>query len=126
MIGKVRHLSDDQVGAALRRGVSVEQLLGATPAHDQGTVAWLTLSTSGTRVILRLHQVSDEGSDEFVDVYEFTPIDEAEDMGEGRVIETYADVRSALDAAIAHGAKSGQWVNAGVIQGEYRDARAPD
>jgi hypothetical protein len=118
----VRYLTRDQALAALRRGAGIEQLL-QPPTGDGGTVRWLSLARSDSELVLRLHAVHDEGTNDFFDVYEFTPVDEEEYAGEGTVIGQFRDPTEALDAASDKGARGDRWVNCGVVQDEYADSR---
>lgn len=119
---RVRHLSEQQTLAALHRRISVEQML--TRNLSDGTVCWLSVQPTGEGFAVRLHRVRDEESTDFFDVYEFEPMDEDEDSGEGRLAEHYPDARTALAAAVGEGAHPGRWVNSGVLQDEYADLRA--
>jgi hypothetical protein len=118
----VRHLSEQQALAALHRRISVEQML--TRSLSDQTVRWLSLGPTNEGFALRLHEVRDEGSTDFLDVYDFQPLDEDEDSGEGRLSGHYPDARTALEAAVGAGAHPGRWVNGGVLQDEYADLRA--
>jgi len=65
-------------------------------------------------------EVLDEGSENFLDVYEFTPLDPDLPYGQTEKFET-------ADAALAYaeskfGASLEKYVNSGVIQDEYRDS----
>lgn len=124
MIAPVRHLTERQAAAALRRGAPIEQLLTAT--LDEVTVRWLSLAATGGGFALRRHDVLDDGSGDFLDVYDFRPADEDEYTGEGVMIGTYPDVPAALEAATRNGARMTRWVNNGVIQDEYADLRSAD
>jgi hypothetical protein len=95
-----------------------------TTTLDAGTVTWLSAVPIAGGISLRRHEVLDEGSDAFFDVYEFGPADPDEDTGVGTLLGTFSDVPSAFDAAVRNGANLDQWVNAGVIQDEYADLRA--
>jgi hypothetical protein len=114
-----RHLTTDQIDSALQRGKSVEQLL-ERPAPDQ--IAWVELRPVSEGVELWRYDVFDDGSDEFFDLYSFSPIEG--DLPESPV-DTYPDVTTASAAAQARfSADSGRWVNQFMIQDEYQDDRA--
>src|SRR4051794_29531080 len=100
----MRHLTRDQAAGALRRGRQVEQLLDSEPHEPRRTVRWLTVGPSGGGFVVRAHHVYDEGNREFLDVCEFSPIDDEEDWGEGTLLAELPDPLEALDAARAHGA----------------------
>lgn len=118
----MRRLTEQQTLSALRRGAAVEQMLNESLA-DREPIRWVSASAVDGRFALRLHQVRDEGTVEFLDVSAFTPIDEEEQYGEGRLVGEYADAEALLAAAAVIGGRSDHWVNAGVIQDEYADLR---
>lgn len=122
MISPVRQLTEQQAVAALRRGASIEQLL--TTTVSDGTISWLSITAGDDGFVLRHHAVLDDGDDDFLDVYEFRPVDEDDDLGEGTVLGTFSDVPSAFEAAAQNGARATDWVNAGLIQDEYADLRS--
>ena len=87
------------------------------------TVCWLTVVKGGADFALRLHHVRDEGNPELLDVYEFQPVDEDDEFGEGRLVGRYEDAQSVLEAVSGMGGRPDRWVNPGVIQDEYADLR---
>lgn len=110
-----RHLTIDQIVSAIERGKSVEQLL-PRPAPDQ--LAWIELRPVFGGVELWRYEVFDDGSEEFLDVYSFSPIEERPETP----VETYSDTTSACAGAVdRYFADSGRWVNQFMIQDEYRD-----
>ncbi|MGK2876756.1 MAG: hypothetical protein ACSLEW_14155 [Nocardioides sp.] len=117
----MRHLTDNQSLLALKRGARIEQML--TRDLSEGKVRWLVLEPGRSGVALRLHEVHDTGNANFVDVYEFPPLDEEEHHGEGRLVALCLDEDSALRTASSSGGSPGRWVNAGVVQDEYADLR---
>ncbi len=118
-----RHLVRASAVAALRRGRGIEQLLEVEPSRNAGSVKWLAISPAADgRFELRFHHVRNEGSSSFFDVHEFSPVDDDEDLGEGRVVERYEDSDAAVQAAERLGAAPDRWVNEGVIDAEYMDA----
>ena len=121
--GTVRHLSEQQTLSALWRGASVEQML--THSLSERRVRWLVALPDVDGITLRLHHVHDDGDADFLDVYDFRPVDEDEYFGEGRVVGHCPDAETVLQAAVGMGARPDRWVNAGVIQDEYAALRAP-
>lgn len=119
----MRHLTEEQAIAALRRGAAIEQMLSTE--LRAGSFRWLDAHSSGETFILRLHEAVDDGTDDVLDVYEFRSVDENDEFGEGVVVGEFPDTTALLDAAVDLGAIPDRWVNAGVIQDEYRDLRAP-
>ena len=117
----MRHLTEQQALAALRRRAPIEQMLSEN--LDAGSFSWLAVLPSPHGCVLRLHRTVDAGSDDYLDVYEFGSVDEDDYLGEGELIGEYTDEATLLEAATEVGARVDHWVNAGVIQDEYRDLR---
>lgn len=118
----MRTLTEREALAALLRGASVEQFL---PGHgDPGAIAWLSATGTPEGLRLRMHHVRDEGADDFLDVTEFSPVDDDQYVGEGRVIGTFSSDEALVQAATAAGAIPDRWVNSGMIQAVYEERRA--
>lgn len=121
-----RHLTLGEATSALRRGRQVEQFLGVANGPDgRAVVRWVTVGEAHRVFRLTLHEVEDVGSDDFLDVSEFPPIAEDEEVGEGEVVGTSEEPEAALQLAEALGAAPDRWVNQGVVQDEYGDGRRP-
>ncbi|MEQ7011335.1 hypothetical protein ABN028_34735 [Actinopolymorpha sp. B17G11] len=117
----MRHLTEQQARAALKRGAAVEQVLSAS--LEAGTVEWVRAHPAGASLVLHLHRTLDEGSTDFLDVYEFSPTDEEEEFGEGLRVGEYPSTESLFQAAADLGARPDRWVNDGLVQNEYLDLR---
>lgn len=117
----MRHLTEHQAVAALRRRLPIEQML--SESLGAGFFSWLEALPSEAGFVLRLHHTVDAGSDDYCDVYEFGSVDEDDYLGVGELIANCPDETSLLEAGVAVGAQPSRWVNAGVIQDEYRDLR---
>jgi hypothetical protein len=115
----VRHLTESQAFAALRRGAAIEQLL-STPDRPE-RLEWLCLSPRSSEMYLIRHRVHNVIAPDYRDVYEFPPVDVEEDHGEGVVLGRFADAVAAFEAAGGHGARPDRWVNEGVVQDEAAD-----
>ena len=116
----MRHLTEKQAIGALDRGCPIEQLL-VPSTTDHRTIEWLRLSPQSSGITLVRHRVRDVGIADFLDVYEFPPVDPDEEPGEGMDLATYAGSAEALVASAAYGARVDRWVNEGVLQDEYAD-----
>lgn len=81
-------------------------------ADGDGTFSWLTAQRVGDYIILRLHVVHDEGTDDFMDVTELSPVDEDEAHGEGVKLGTFTSEEDFLAAAAAAEAVADRWLNA--------------
>jgi hypothetical protein len=122
----MRYLTVDFALGALRRGSGIQQLLGTDCVAGRVTLRWLTAwRDRDGGYALTIHHVFDEASQQFLDVAEFSPVNEDEDIGEGRDLGTFSTPEEVLHAAQAYGAVTTQWVNEGVIDDEYGDLRNP-
>ncbi|RNL86625.1 hypothetical protein EFW17_05430 [Halostreptopolyspora alba] len=120
----MRYLSPPLAIGALRRGKEIEQFLGGFDHGEQHIIRWATLGPGEDRVTLYLGEVVDVGTDSFLDVSEFPPLDPDEESW-GKIIGAVADPNEALALAEHHlGASQDRWVNQGVIGSEYQDYRA--
>ena len=119
----MRHLTPAQAVAALRRGKPVEQLLRSEPHEGQPTVKWLSVNpVRDGSFVVTAHHVYDDG---IPDVYELTPVDPEEYVGEGVDVGRHAEPEAAIEAAGDHGALSDRWVNLGMVADEYADSSLP-
>ena len=87
---------------------------------------WLSITATDQGFTLRRHDVLDDGSDDFLDVCEFRPVNEDEYVGEGILLDSFPDAHAAIEAATRNGSRMTPWVNGGVIQDEYADLRSAD
>lgn len=112
-----RHLSVDQIESALSRGKPVEQFLGGS--QDGTTISWVKICHKADRFQLWHFEVCDDGHEEFLDLYSFSPV--SEDWPEDPE-STHDTLEAALaEAEKAFDATPSRWVNQFVIQEEYRD-----
>ena len=115
-----RHLIEPHLRSALDRGKSVEQFLGGSVWEGEPVVRWIEIRQDSDEFVLSFYQVYDEGSEEWLDLYEFQPA--MEDPDEDCVEHTFATLDAALAFASAqYGVDPARFVNEGVIQDEYRD-----
>lgn len=109
----MQFLTESQALGALRRGAAIEQ--ARVDVDSDGTFSWPTAQRVGDHIILRLHVVHDEGTDDFLDVTEFSPWGGAE-------LGTFSS-EDRLLAAAAVGAVADRWLNAGMVQDLYAERR---
>ena len=64
-----------------------------------------------------------EGTQEFRDISEFSPVDEEEHIGEGVVVARCDDDERAVAGAEKHGGSLNAWVNLGMAADDYWAAR---
>ena len=70
---------------------------------------WLSITATDDGFTLRRHDVLDDGSDDFLDVYEFRPVNEDEYVGEGILLDSFPDAPAALEAATGNGSRMTGW-----------------
>ncbi|MFI8233961.1 hypothetical protein ACIGDI_34670 [Streptomyces sp. NPDC085900] len=101
----------------------MEQFLGPAGSPERPAVRYIEVRPARTRYDIYLRTLEDVGHETFVDLVEFPPLDADDEAEEfGRLVGTREDPLGALAAAEdVTRAERGRWVNAGVIQDEYRD-----
>lgn len=115
-----RPLTPPEAAAALRRGVEIEQFISLAG----GEVRYLTISRTGGDFALTEHHVYDDGTDDFADISEFRPVDEDEELGEGRTVAVFATAEEAVDAAEGGcGGSPDRWVNQALAADDYLSAK---
>jgi hypothetical protein len=111
----MRHLTGQQALTALRRRAPIEQMLSEN--LDSASFSWLEARPSGQGFALRLRHTLDDGSESFLDVYEFRSVDEDDYLGEGVLVGEYPDEASLLQAAVevesAHRGRCGRRMYSG-------------
>jgi hypothetical protein len=114
----MRHLALIDVSSALRRGRSVEQFLGQSPAST-GFVRHVELRPSGADIELWIYDVEDIGSEDYSDLYGFPYL---EQDGSHSPVATFRDSFAAIEHARQElSASPSRWVNLGVAESEYLD-----
>ena len=114
-----RPLTPSEAIAALRRGVEIEQFLNLTA----GELRFLTISRTDEGFALTEHHVHDEGTDDFADISEFRPVNDDEEVGEGRRIALVATAEEAVQAAATCGGSEHRWVNQAMAADDYVTAK---
>ncbi|HVG45053.1 MAG TPA: hypothetical protein VM890_10000 [Longimicrobium sp.] len=117
-----RYLAPPFLQSCIGRGRSVEQFLGGYMDGDERALRWVEIRPEPNGVALLLHQVYDEGDEGFLDVYEFTEVDDGTER-DGPAAEHHLSTleEALLLAGELYGADPDHFVNEGVIQDEYRD-----
>jgi hypothetical protein len=117
--GVGRPLTPSEAAAALRRGRDIEQFISI----NEGQVTYLVACSWSDRFRVTRHVVHDEGTDEYCDISEFSPVDADEDVGEGAVVAEFDEPHGAVSAAEGYGGASSAWVNFGMAANDYRLAK---
>jgi len=116
-----RYLTESNLMAALRRGATVEQLLGVRLDDGDRVLSWIEIDVDRQgRYVVSEHQVFDDEVDGLCDVREFERFDPDHPYGICREFDTAQD---ALQYAVGLGASLHRFVNRGLISEEYRDLR---
>ncbi|MFI9366962.1 hypothetical protein ACIG5E_38920 [Kitasatospora sp. NPDC053057] len=119
----MRHLTPAFALAALQRGKQIEQFLGAIEPDDRHGLRWVALSPSRAGITIYLSEVEDVGTDTFLDITEFPPLDPDEET-RGREIAVLPTPEEALHLAERElAADPRRWVNQGIVCDEYQDFR---
>lgn len=115
-----RYLVPAFIQGAIRRGKAVEQFLGGFRDGDEPALRYLELRADDEDGMeLWVHEVYDDGAESFLDVGEFTRLDEDDDDEPAARVGTL-DEALAL-AAERFGARPDRWVNEGMLGHEYLD-----
>jgi hypothetical protein len=112
------YLTQEQLTGNLRLGKSVEQWIGHAAIDDYIILKWLRIDKEKTSdYSVAYFQSFDEGSREFIDIYEFSAVDPDDMSG---VIHSFPEFDEALRFAVENYAASlSKFVSAGMIQQEY-------
>ena len=114
----MRHLLANDIPAAFRRGKSVEQFLGRSPA-DAGYIRHVELRPSNESIEVWVYDVEDIGSEEYLDLYDFPYL---EPDGPDGPVATFPGPQTAVKyASTSLATDHARWVNPGVAQSEYLD-----
>jgi hypothetical protein len=117
-----RYLLRDEAEATLRRGKTVECFLGACDREGRRGVRYLILGMAGEAVEMSLYESEDVGRQDFIDVYEFGPLDPKVVSGDPDQIEKFASFEECIaDMTYRWPGSVSRLVNEGVVQEEYRD-----
>jgi hypothetical protein len=108
-------LADHEARLELRSGRSIEQWLQHTDERTYRTISWLRIDPAdGGAVTVTLFEVFDDGSPDFLDIYEFEAVDPEAPYGTS---SSFADVDAAFNYVrdVARAATD-RFVRAGDIQ----------
>ena len=113
------YLQNEQLRTNLSLGKTVEQWLGYKREEDYIILRWISIEKENSdEYSVAYIESFDEGSDDFLDIYEFSALDPDEPLG---VINTFSTIDEALDFSLnEYGAKIERFVSTGMIQEEYR------
>jgi hypothetical protein len=118
-----RYLLAEEAQSAIKRGRAVECFIGACRRDDRDGIQWFSIRASEDQraFVLRGYETADLGNTEYLDLYEFGPLNpdlEIDEPDERIVFEDFNQLLRALDARFP--GSSAKLVNEGVVQDEYR------
>jgi hypothetical protein len=115
-----RHLTPSEAREALRNGRAIEQWLKHWIENGDRLIRWMRIHRDPSEGYgLTVFDVIDEGSETFLDLYEFHALDPDEPYGQ---VKYFQEWENAWEAAIKNqGADEEKFVSDGMIQEEYFD-----
>lgn len=117
-----RYLTRSEAESALNRGKAIECFLGQCERDGRKGIKWLSASRRGEAVRMAFYETADIGNEEFLDLYEFGPLNpdlDLDDPEEERVFGDFSTFISELESSFP--GSTLKLVNEGVIQDEYLD-----
>ena len=122
-----RYLSVREAESAVASGKTVECFLGKCERNGTQGIRWLAISLSPDRnhVLLRRYDSADLGTPDYVDLYEFGPLDpslEQEDADEIFEFNEFSELWAAMEQHFP--GSTALLLNHGVIQDEYQSYKA--
>lgn len=117
-----RYLSLSEAESALNRGKSLECFLGACTRNAKTGVRWLSVVRQGEEMRLSVFESADLGHAEFLDLYEFGPLDperEQDEPDQVLVCKNFEALVAQVEALFP-GSSAG-FVHEGIVQDEYAD-----
>lgn len=113
------YLQNEQLRTNLSLGRTVQQWLGYKQKDGYIVLRWISIEKeSSDEYSVAYIESFDEGSEDFLDIYEFSTLDPDEQLG---VVTTFSTVNEAISFSLdEYNAKIDRFVSAGMIQEEYR------
>lgn len=113
------YLLNEQLRTNLSLGRTIEQWLGYKQEDDYILLRWISIEKeSNANYSVAYIESFDEGSEDFVDIYEFSTLDPDEALG---IVTTFSTADEAINFSLKeYAAKMDRFVSAGMIQEEYR------
>jgi len=113
------YIQNGQLATHLSLGKSVEQWLGATTQGDYSVIRWIGID-KGEDGAYRVSYCEkfDDGSEDFLDVYEFEDVDPDLPNGREECFPTYDE--ALVFCRERYQCRDEKYVNRGMVQEEYR------
>jgi hypothetical protein len=93
-----RYLLVDEIASALGRGKAVEFFIGPCGTRDEPGICWLSLRAADDGICASVFESRDEGSHDFLDVYEFGSLNPELEQGEPDERMIFSDLSECLAA----------------------------
>ncbi|WP_121810855.1 hypothetical protein [Mucilaginibacter kameinonensis] len=115
----MKYLSSEQLKTNLSSGKPIEQWLSYQKQSDYTILKWLRIDKEkDSTYSVSYMECFDEGDEDFLDIYEFAPLDPDEPF----IINSFSTIDEALIFAIdKYEASESRFVPAGMIQDEYKN-----
>ena len=113
------YLTKEQLRANLSKGKAIEQWIGFYEEINYTVLKWLRIDKENDNSFsVSYFEVFDEGNLDFLDIYEFSPLEPEEPYG---FINNHKSIDDALEFAYKeYKANDVNFVNSGMIQEEYK------
>ncbi len=111
-----RYLAIEEAKSAIKRGKEVEVFLGGCVKTGQKCIRWASFGLNDNNYIGKVWESFDEGEENFLDVYSFSPA-----SGEWDVPVNQAASSEFEEVLKELGCPSDKLVNYGVVQDEYAE-----
>lgn len=117
-----RYLSLSEAEYALNQGKSLECFLGTCTRNATTGIRWFSVSRRDEEIHLSVFESADLGRSEFLDLYEFGPLDPAREQDEPDRMLVFKNFEAFVaEVEVLFPASSARLVNAGIVQDEYAD-----
>jgi len=117
-----RYLTLSEAESALNRGKSIECFLGACTRDGKPGIKWISASKNGNGINVSVFETADLGNEEFLDVYEFGPLNPELELDEADESLTCPDFESFVqEVESKFSGSSSKLVNEFIVQDEYAD-----
>ena len=117
-----RYLRIEEADKALRSGKAVECFIGACALEDKAGIRWISIRTRNDGVVLQVFETADVGNEDYVDVYEFGPLNGDFEFDEAQEEFHFSDFPSCVAFLTnRYLGSTSRFVNEGVLQDEYSD-----
>lgn len=122
-----RYLTPSEAEAAIKRGKPVECFLGSCQRDSKPGIKWFSARAAGNGIKVSVYETADLGNEEFIDVYEFGPLNpdlEFEESDEIICFSSFTEFYSGIESKFS--GSTSRLVNEFIIQDEYADYIARD